>query len=90
MCYLIECILERLFIYEGEADKEHVSHRVTECAKSLVVILSGGVPKDVKRILLPYGKLDRFLIYFKSRDVVIEHGRNVLLRESVLAVAMNL
>jgi len=70
-------IVERVRRNDREADQKHIRLRVREWAKTVVVLLPGGVPQ---------AQVDGFAINHHVGTVVVEHGRDVLARESICSV----
>lgn len=67
-------VLERGRRNNGEADQENVRLWVRERAKTIIVLLTSGIPKT---------KVNRLSVNHHVGRVVIKHGGDVLARESV-------
>ena len=61
-------------VHEGEGDEEDVGLRVRERTQPVVILLPRGIPK---------AEVDRLAVDHHVRRVVVEHGGDVVLGESV-------
>jgi hypothetical protein len=70
--YLLLNVVKRVRRVDGEADKDNMRIGVAERAETIVILLTSGIPKR---------KLDVLAVYLDVGDVVLEHRRDVNLRD---------
>lgn len=50
--YLLQRVIEGSWLDDGESDEEYIGLRITQRSKSIVILLTGGVPMEGGKALM--------------------------------------